>query len=178
VAQVPAITCFIDVDNLLCMLDGFTDFSLCPLADIFPCTASSCAVDEDCDSSVTGPLCMNGGCRCVSDVDCAALGVSCNELRDGGRCELVDVDDLLAELDAFSGNPACPPKCPPGACIGDFPFDGMGLTCLDGDPSGPFFGPNGMSESDCFYFTNGSGTYCGDFTVCTGIDPPTCSAGP
>jgi len=27
----------VDIDDILCALDGFTNFSLCPQSDIFPC---------------------------------------------------------------------------------------------------------------------------------------------
>lgn len=101
----------VDVDDLLCILDGFGDLSLCPTSDVTPCSPDPCSIDDDCVASTTGTVCIDGGCRCAVDSDCDALGVSCNETRQGGRCELVDVDDLLLELDAFSGvAPAC--SCP------------------------------------------------------------------
>lgn len=133
-----------------------------------------CGSDGDCAGSFTGPLCITGGCRCAVDSDCADLGLVCNTARDGGRCEGVDVDDLLNEIDSFQLFPSpgiCPPPCPPGACVGDF---GSGVECRDGDPNGAFFIGDGMSEGDCFTLTGGTGTYCGDFTVCDpdGTCPP------
>ncbi len=71
---------------------------------------------------------------------------------------VVDLDDWLSELAAFSGFSDCPHPCPPGACCGSFPGDPPGLECRD-----QFFIPNGMSESDCFVI---GGVYCGDNTQC------------
>jgi len=81
---------------------------------------------------------------------------------------IVDVDDLLAVLSAFAGIAACPPPCPPGACIADFPGPPAGSECRDGNTTGAYFFPGGMSESDCY---SAGGIYCGDFGVCD-VDCP------
>ena len=80
----------VDVDDILCVLDAFSGyFGNCPVerADLFPCHVPTC----------------------VTDADCANLGVPCVE----GRCHVLDVDDILAVLDAFGGFPACPDPCTP-----------------------------------------------------------------
>jgi len=79
----------VDVDDILCVLDAFAGiFSNCPVerADLTPCNIAACTTDDD----------------------CAALGAPCVQ----GRCHLLDVDDILAVLDAFVGLPGCPDPCP------------------------------------------------------------------
>jgi hypothetical protein len=102
-----------DVDDLVCAVVGFANVDGCPNADIFPCAPDLCATDLDCQASVTGAACINGGCRCTNDADCLAAGAVCNPARQGGRCELVDVDDLTALVAAYGGDFACPHPCPP-----------------------------------------------------------------
>jgi hypothetical protein len=96
-----------DVDDLSCLVIGYADLSLCPNSDIFPCEPGPCALDAECSASVTGARCINGACRCADNSDCPAVGSVCNANRQGGRCELVDVDDLVAEVAAFGGTFAC-----------------------------------------------------------------------
>lgn len=80
----------VDVDDILCALSAFTGyFGDCPLerADVSPCQVPTC----------------------VTDADCAEFGVPCQS----GRCHVLDVDDILAVIDAFSGFSACPNPCGP-----------------------------------------------------------------
>lgn len=71
---------------------------------------------------------------------------------------VVDLDDWLAEMAVFIGQPDCPDPCPPGACCGDLPGDPPGPECRD-----QFTLPGAMSETDCSLL---GGTYCGDFAFC------------
>jgi hypothetical protein len=102
-----------DVDDLLWTVCAFANANDCPGADIFPCAPDPCTLDADCAGSVTGAVCIGGGCRCTGDGDCLAAGAECNVSRQGGRCELVDVDDLTALVQAYGGNYFCGHPCPP-----------------------------------------------------------------
>jgi len=79
---------------------------------------------------------------------------------DCGTGGTTDVDDIIAVLGAFAGDPVpdgCANACPPGGCV--LPS----TECRD-----QFYFPNGMSETDCALL---GGSYCGDGTVC-GVDCP------
>jgi hypothetical protein len=102
-----------DVDDLTYVVCGFSDLNACPEADIFPCAPDPCMDSAECAASVTGAVCINGGCRCTTTADCLAAGAVCNVNRQGGRCELADVDDLTALVQAYGGIFACPHPCPP-----------------------------------------------------------------
>jgi len=108
-------TGIVDSDDILCVLGAFQGFlsETCPLerADLWPCETPACFMDSDCADAGTGSVCLlNGRCGCGTDGDC--LGGTC----DHGRCRLLDVDDILAILDAFVGIPPlgtdCPAPCP------------------------------------------------------------------
>jgi hypothetical protein len=129
--DVVPIECTVDLDDILYILDAFADPIANPNGDISPCR------------DLVDPL-----YACTSNDYCAQFGLLCI----GGFCNNTDLDDILADLDAFAGFPACDDPCPPGACV-------VG----PGDCRDAFSPPHGMSECECFTL---GGTYCGDYTFC------------
>ena len=69
----------------------------------------------------------------------------------GGAGGIVDIDDVVALLEAFAGTYACPHLCNPGACCGILTDnDGNPASCLDWDQQPPEQTPSGgMSQSTC-----------------------------
>jgi len=105
----------VDVDDLLCALDAFVGIDVVCVGktDLVPCDCP-CVVDADCSVQSCGPTCVFGVCSCESAVgpsaECDAHTGGVNVPCVNDRCRLIDVDDLLAELDAFAGIYAC--SCP------------------------------------------------------------------
>lgn len=132
-----------------------------------PCQLFGDIVPQFCLIDVSDLLCVLDDfvdeSACPGDADIYGYG-------DGMPCTpngLIDVDDIIAVLYAFSGVYLCPVICPPGACIGDFDANAMTPDeCRDGNGLGSNFVGDGMSASDCRDLTGGTGIYCGDYTVC------------
>lgn len=135
--------------------------------DIAPLPAVKCNVDVDDILCALDSFSVVGICGAGNLGDITQPGGVCGPSGD------TDVDDILAVLASFSGSFSCPSPCPPGACVGDFTGPPAGTECRDGDQTGSFFVGNGMSESDCFNLTGGTGMWCDPGSVC--ITNSTCT---
>ncbi len=147
--------CLGDIGDLLMGLQGFVEAS--------PCTTIS-------PSGLTpGSIVWDGGCwqTCQIDADCvSALGPGMCVA--GQCCDVCDISEILAKLDAFSGIYTCPHICPPGACELPAPES----CCRDGS----YFDVNsnsqlGTAETDCFFL---GGTYLGNYSTCLMSGLPSC----
>lgn len=100
-ADLDAPYCVVEIGDLLLILDGYAE----PVA----CTTTT-------PSGITpGALVYGGGCpvNCTVSSDCPAGGTCVN----GYCCDLTDISEVIAGLDAYSGISNCPaPPCDLGAC--------------------------------------------------------------
>jgi hypothetical protein len=88
-----------DVDDLTRVVQGFADWSAYPEADL---VRPSPPLNSPCDHVL-----------CANDADCQAFFLGDEVPCIGGRCVVVDVDDLSAVVAAFGGTFQCPHPCPP-----------------------------------------------------------------
>jgi len=113
-----SVTGVVDVDDILAVLDGFAggfNGASQERVDLAPCgPLPSCVTDENCQGLAPGygAHCVGGACRCISDADCETV-FGAGSLCRGDKCSVIDVDDILAILDAFAGTANCPDPCMP-----------------------------------------------------------------
>ncbi len=139
--------CIGDVGDILIGLTGF--------AESTPCSTLSAS------GLTPGSIVWDGGCwqPCQIDADCvSALGPGVCVA--GQCCDVCDISEILAKLDAFAGIYACPHVCPPGACEVPAPDN----CCRDGSYFDANVNSQGTTETDCFFV---GGTYLGNYTTCS-----------
>ena len=107
----------------------------------------------------------NCGLACNNNSDCT-YGIGEDVCINGLCCDFVDVDDVIAVLQGYSGYGACPAPCSPGACeLADDPDSAppAGACCIDQSYISPGSNEWGSSETDC---VNLGGTFLGPNTTC------------
>lgn len=114
---------------VVCRADGDCGGTT-PLCDAGRGECIECRGAADCTASLNGPFCVDGGCRCVSDGDCAspgAWGRKC--LTSSGRCGC----DTDAQCSGVAAGPACQASRGKCTCRADgdcglVPFTTCGLA--------------------------------------------------
>jgi hypothetical protein len=97
-----------NLDDILCVLDGFANYPDCPASDIYPPCSGNGNIDLDDILAVLEAFAGNNPCFIQCDTPCP-VGACC----DGASCRLDTPTSCILEGDVYKGDDVlCPPLVP------------------------------------------------------------------